>query len=345
VKSRSVNYIKILGGGSNMKKRIWLMSVVVVLCFLFLADPGQGAPIRLKLGTVSPPASIDTIASKKMEELVDERSTGRLKIDVFPGTLGTGQTQLEGVMMGTLDLFVGAADFNSSFEKDYNILSVPFVFRDQKHLQTFFNSPLNAEIKERLRKNRGIWIMTENWNSTPRILLSKKPINSPEDLRGIKMRVPESEIYLKSWKALGTYPTQVPWGEAYLALMQGVVDAMDAPYGAALPMKFYEAAPNISLTNHVMFAVSVSMNHKKFLSLPKDLQDILLGAVRDAGDYFTKIDLDKYDKDRKIMESKGTKFIVVEQEPFRQIMKPLYKELEDQGKWSKGLYQKIQDLK
>ena len=159
------------------------------------------------------------------------------------------------------------------------------------------------------------------------------------------MRVPEIEMYLRGWKALGTQPTQVPWGEAYLALMQGVVDAMESPFGAILPMKFYEAAPNISMTNHLICTNSVSMNHKKFLSLPKDLQDILLGAAKEAGDYFTKLDLDNFEKDKKTMEMKGAKFITVDREPFREKIRPLYRELEDQGKWSKGLYQKIQDLK
>ena len=110
-------------------------------------------------------------------------------------------------------------------------------------------------------------------------------------------------------------------------------------------MKFYEPAPNISLTNHLLTAASVSINDKKFMSLPKDLQDILVGAAKEAGDYFSKLGTDSYDKDKKEMESKGAKFIVVDQKLFQEKMKPLIIEMEEQGKWSKGLYQKIQDIK
>ena len=115
--------------------------------------------------------------------------------------------------MGTQDMFQDAAEWMSQFEKDYNILAMAFAFRDQNHLQAFFNSPLNVEIKERLRKDRGIRIIAENWNRAPRDLVSKKPVNSPADLQGIKMRVPKIEMYLLVWKAMGTQPTQVAWGE------------------------------------------------------------------------------------------------------------------------------------
>jgi TRAP-type C4-dicarboxylate transport system substrate-binding protein len=144
---------------------------------------------------------------------------------------------------------------------------------------------------------------------------------------------------------MGTQPTQVAWGETYLALMQGVVDAMEGPFDTLLPMKFYEAAPNISMTNHLLSASSVSINDRKFMSLPKDLQDILVASAREAGDLFSQLGVEAMSKDRKEMESKGTKFINVDRKPFMEKVAPLVIEMEGQGKWSPGLYQKIQALK
>jgi TRAP-type C4-dicarboxylate transport system substrate-binding protein len=123
------------------------------------------------------------------------------------------------------------------------------------------------------------------------------------------------------------------------------VDALEGPFDTLLGMKFYESAPNISLTNHLLNASSICINDKKFTSLPKDLQDILVAAAKEAGDYFSKLGIDGYDKDKKEMESKGAKFIVVDQKLFQEKVKSLIVEMEDQGKWSKGLYQKIQDIK
>jgi len=331
-----------------MKTRIACPKIIGLFAafLIFLAGSAQAAPIVLRLGNIEAPNNPATIACERMAKLADERSQGRLKIEVFPSSqLGNAITQIEGVMMGSQDMFQGAAEWMGQFEKEYNILALAFAFRDQKHLQAFLNSPINTAIKERLRKDRGLRIISENWDRTPRVLLAKKPVYSPKELQGIKMRVPEIEMYLKVWKALGTQPTQVAWGETYLALMQGVVDAMEGPFDTLLGMKFYEPAPNISLTNHLLTAASVSINDKKFAGLPKDLQDVLVGAAKDAGDYFSKMGIDSYDKDKKEMESKGAKFIAVDQKLFQEKIRPLITEMEDQGKWSKGLYQKIQEIK
>ena len=330
-----------------MSRKIWVIGMVLMLSLAIPATSAlQAAPIVLKLGNIQSPTSSASIACERMAKLAAERSNGRLKIELFPASqLGNAITQLEGVMMGTQDMFQDAAEWMSQFEKDYNILAMAFAFRDYKHLQAFFNSPLNTEIRERLRKDRGLRVIAENWNRAPRVLLAKKPVYSPKDLQGVKMRVPEIEMYLKVWKAMGTQPTQVAWGETYLALMQGVVDAMEGPFDTLLPMKFYEAAPNISMTNHLLSASSVSINDQKFMSLSKDLQEILVSSAKEAGDLFSQLGVEAMDKDRKEMESKGTKFINVDRKPFMEKAAPLVKEMEDQGKWSKGLYQKIQALR
>jgi len=329
-----------------MKRRLGPISVLALLVFCTPLGVSAADNFVLKLGNIQAPTQSASLACERMAKLVAERSNGRLKIEFFPASqLGNAITQIEGVMMGSQDMFQDAAEWMSQFEKDYNILAMAFAFRDQKHLQAFFNSPLNADIRERLRKDRGIRIIAENWNRAPRELVSKKPVNNPGELQGIKMRVPEIEMYLLVWKTMGTQPTQVAWGETYLALMQGLVDAMEGPFDTLLSMKFFEAAPNISMTNHLISASSVCINDAKFNKLPKDLQDILVASAREAGDYFTQLGIESMTKDRKEMESKGAKFIEVDRKPFQDKVAPLVKELEDKGKWSKGLYLKIQDLK
>jgi len=124
-----------------------------------------------------------------------------------------------------------------------------------------------------------------------------------------------------------------------------VVDAMEGPFDTLLGMKFYEPAPYISLTNHLLTASSVCINDQKFMSLPKDLQNILVKATQEAGDYFSQLGVNGYDRDKKEMESKGAKFLTVDRRPFQEKVQPLIGGMEEQGKWSKGLYQKIQDLK
>jgi tripartite ATP-independent transporter DctP family solute receptor len=329
-----------------MNRRLRFIGILALVVMFSAPAVFAADTVVLKLGNIQAPGQSASLACERMAKLALERSNGRLKIEFFPASqLGNAITQIEGVMMGTQDMFQDAAEWMSQFEKDYHILAMAFAFRDQNHLQAFFNSPLNTEIKERLRKDRGIRIIAENWNRAPRVLVSKKPVHNPGELQGIKMRVPEIEMYLLVWKAMGTQPTQVAWGETYLALMQGLVDAMEGPFDTLLSMKFFEAAPNISMTTHLISASSVSINDAKFSKMPKDLQDILVGAAREAGDYFTQLGIESMTKDRKEMESKGAKFITVDLKPFQDKVAPLAKDLEDKGKWSKGLYGKIQELK
>jgi tripartite ATP-independent transporter DctP family solute receptor len=327
-------------------KNLAIILSIFMLFILNLISPVQAAPVVLKMGTLEPPANPISMAGERLGKLVNEKSKGSLRIEVFPASqLGNFTTQIEGVMMGSQDIFLGAPENLGQFEKDYNILSLAFVFRDQNHIQAFFRSPLHAAMAEKLRKNRGIRFTAERWNRTPRVLLAKKPVFSPDDLKDIKMRVPEITMYLEVWKALGTRTTQVPWGEVYLALKQGVVDAMEGPFDTLLGMKFYEAAPYITLTNHVICAAGLYINDKKFLNMPKELQTILMDSIRNAGDYFTKLCFDNYDRDMNEMLSRGAKFITVDRTPFKEKMKPLIVEMEEKGMWRKGLYQAVQDIK
>ena len=177
-----------------MKRRLWILGIGVTLSVvsLFLIHAVQAAPVVLKLGTIEAPTNPFSVSCGRMVKLVEERSGGRLKIEFFPASqLGNAITQIEGVMMGTQDMFATAAEWMAQFEKDYNILALAFAFRDQNHLQTFFKSALNTAIKEKLRKDRGIRIIAENWERPARVLLSKKPVYSPKDLRESKCGCPK----------------------------------------------------------------------------------------------------------------------------------------------------------
>lgn len=209
----------------------------------------------------------------------------------------------------------------------------------------FLRSPINGEIKEKYRQEFGVRVIAENWNRTPRVLLSTKPVFRLSDLSGIKMRVPEIEMYLRVWQALGTKPTQVAWGETYLALQQGIADAMEGPFDTLYGMKFYEVAPYITLTNHLLTACFVVINDDAFQSLEPDLQRILVEAVQEAGDYFTSLNLDTYEQDMQKMISEGAIFININMAPFRKVARELAVKLEAEGKLTAGLFDAIQELR
>lgn len=177
------------------------------------------------------------------------------------------------------------------------------------------------------------------------MLVSKKPVKTPADIANIKMRVPEIETYLKVWKGLGTSPTRVAWAEVYLALKTGTVDAAEGPLDQMYATKFYEAAPYITLTNHLQQAFTIAINDDVYASLPNDLQKILADASVEAGEYFQKLIRDEFEVNRSKMVAEGAVISEVDTVPFQKLLEPVIKESEETGFWSKGLYQKVQDIK
>ena len=188
-------------------------------------------------------------------------------------------------------------------------------------------------------------ILAANWISMPRVLVSKKPVSTPKDIAGIKMRVPEIETYQKVWKGLGTNPTRVAWAEVFLALKLGTVDAAEGPLDQMYATKFYEAAPNITLTNHLQQAFTIGVNMAKFNSLSKANQDIIQAAAIESGDYFQKLVNEKFAAERPKMIAGGATISNVDVRPFQQMLAPVIADAEATGFWSKGLYQRVQDLK
>jgi TRAP-type C4-dicarboxylate transport system substrate-binding protein len=159
------------------------------------------------------------------------------------------------------------------------------------------------------------------------------------------MRVPEIETYQKVWKGLGTNPTRVAWAEVFLALKLGTVDAAEGPLDQMYATKFYEAAPNITLTNHLQQAFTIGVNMAKFNSLSKANQDIIQAAAVESGDYFQKLVNEKFAAERPKMIAGGATISNVDVRPFQQMLAPVIADAEATGFWSKGLYQRVQDLK
>ncbi|RLA91795.1 MAG: TRAP transporter substrate-binding protein DctP, partial [Deltaproteobacteria bacterium] len=219
--------------------------------------------------------------------------------------------------------------------------SMPFLFKDVSAVKRFQKSSIYKNMKERMIKERGVRIIADNWYRLPKVLVTKRPIRSLNDLKGLKMRMPSLKTYFETWKALGAKPTVIPWAEAYLALKKGVVDGMDSPLGSIYGMKFYQAAHYITMTNHLVAPFNILVNEKSYQKLPKSYQKILLEAGKEAGDYYSKLVVDSFKVDKVKMEKAGVKFIEIDTTPFAQEAAKVAERFEAEGMWEKGLFKKI----
>ena len=296
-----------------------------------------------KLAGVHAVTTPETKGLEYFAKLVEEKSDGNFTIEVYPaGQLGKDAVALvENLMMGSIDMFGNVMDWNQHLVKDFGILAMPFVFENVDSVKKFQQSNVYENMSERMIEEKGVRIVADNWYRLPKVLLAKERITSLEDLEGLNMRMPSLKTYFETWKALGAKPTVIPWAEAFLSLKKGVVEGLDSPLGSIYGMKFYQAAPNVMMTYHLVAPMNVLVNEEKFQSLPKEYQDILMESGREAGDYYTDLVVSMFEEDMKKMESEGTKFWEIDTTEFISEAAKVAEKFESEGMWSQGLFKKI----
>lgn len=327
----------------GIKRFAGIASILAILPML-QATPASAAK-ELRLGGVHSPTSFETRGLMRFAELVASKSGGTLKVNVFPaGQLGDAVSMIENVMMGATDMFANVADWNQNVVKDYGIMAMPFAFRDQAHMKTFLASDIYAAMKKDMIEKKKLRVLADNWYRVPRVLVTKFPVTSLRDLDGRKFRLANIKAYVETWKALGMKPTVLPWAESYLALKTGVVDGMDSPFSSIYPEKFYQAAPYITMTNHSIAPFNILISETVFQKLTADQQKWLIEAGREAGDFYTKSIQDEVKSLTAKMVAEGAKISEIDVREFVDKARPVATQLEKDGDWTSGLFDKVSKL-
>jgi tripartite ATP-independent transporter DctP family solute receptor len=269
-------------------KKVLLMSLTALILVLGMSSASLAKDIVLKLGHIFTPTSAIAECTQMVADLVDKRTNGSLKIEIFPGgQLGAQLDEVEGVKMGTQDITIlGAID---RFAPNFTMFNLPFMYRDMDHCYDVLTGPLGKKyILDDLVRRHGIYVPGFFYFGVRMLTTdAKHPVTKPEDVKGIKLRTPDMKAWIKSWQSIGANVTAFPWGELYMALKQGVVEAQENPLPAIRDMKFYEVQKNIILTKHIYDYTFILMNNKKWNSLDKNQQDILVQALK-AGLYYSR---------------------------------------------------------
>ena len=326
-----------------MKNGIFMtILIVTVLCVAPVVSLAQ--EYELNLGILSAAGGLEDLATQRIAEVAAEKSNGRLKINVFPAAqLGNFISQMESVAMGTQAIVWGDLGWLGNFVKDYQIQIMPYTFRSQAHLDKFMDSELGLAIEKQLEE-KGYLLLSKHAYQLPKVVVSTKPIFSPKDVEGIKMRLPEWPIAMKAWEALKTNVTIITWGEAYLALAQGVADGLECGFEFIYPAKFHEVAKYITRTNHLFGCRGAIIGKATYENLPEDLQKTLVEACLVGEKYYNElVEQARVEHTEKILKS-GAVIIEVDTEPFKEMVLPIVADLEEEGFWRKGLFDDIQKL-
>lgn len=319
---------------------------LAIAAALALSSAGAARAADLRLGGVHAPNSFETRALERFSELAAEKSGGTLKIDVYPaGQLGDERTMIDMINTGAIDMFANVADWNQHLMQDFAILSMPFVFEDLEHLKSFQTSATYQRMVDQLREEKGVRVVADNWYRPPRVLLTSKPVGSIDDINGLKLRMPDIESFVKTWSAFGAKPTIIPFAEAFLSIKTGVVDGMEAPLSSIYAQKFYQVAPNITMTNHGIAPFNVLMSEQSYQHLDEAEQKALVAAAEEAGDFYVAEIEAEFAPQREKMIAEGANFKEVDLVPFADKAHVIAEEFESRGVWSTGLFAEIQTLK
>ena len=331
-----------------MKKYVFYLVLAIIVTGLVLSGcqrgRGDGRTV-LRIGTIFPPEDHATVALNQMARNVYERSGGTLELTVFPaGQLGSGTAQMEMVRMGTLDMLLDATAMQGIFSNDRQMENMFFAFRDAAHYTAWRTSEANRQIEEDLLRQTGVRVLTNNWYRGPRSFISRVPFDA-QNIDRMIIRVPDVRAFFESVIAMGASPTQLAWGEVYLGLMQGVVDAAEGPLDMIYSMRFFEAASYIILTEHVRDSLVVYINNRVWDRLSPEHQKILVEAAYESGVWYSAQVIAATEAVLEDFRRVGTTITSIDTGPLRERIARRVQEIEAEGTmWRRGLHQELQNL-
>lgn len=252
-----------------------LTGVALTLLGLSVGDAGAQAPITVRLGLSATPGSLIYITAEEYAKRANEALKGKAEVKVFPSSqLGTDEQMLKGIRAGTLEMFVPST-IMSTVEPKYGVFEMPYLLKDWNHVRRVAANP---EIKRQLFEPlpaKGIRALAYWENGFRHITNNVRPIVKPEDLKGIKLRVPSGIWRVKMFKAYGANPTPLAFAEVYSALQSGVMDGQENPFAQIWSARFHEVQKYLSLTGHVYSPAYPVVGEKWWQSIPADVRATL----------------------------------------------------------------------
>jgi tripartite ATP-independent transporter DctP family solute receptor len=305
---------------------------LVGLALVLALGPGPaaaGEKIVIKFPTVhGDPKSLFNQGGNKIGEYLMNKFPGRIEFQLYPASqLGNEREILEGLRIGTIEMTTsGVAGLADPI---YDIIDMPFLFRDRNHVYTVLDGPIGKEVLEK-NKDQRLVALGFFENGYRHITNNKRPINSPADLRGLKQRVVEHKIYLATMKALGANAVPIPYGELYTSLKTGVVDGQDNPLINIWTAKFFEVQKYLTLSAHVYSNNVVFASRTFWDKLPPDIQQGVREAVQEAAVHVRKESI-KADKElvAKLQQSGMAVNDIKNREPFVEATKVVYEQFAD----------------
>lgn len=305
-------------------KKLYSAAMAVMSLFAFSAVGFSAGEIKLQLG--HPEAEdnqhgIHQVIAKEFADRVAKYSNGRIKVEIYGNSqLGAERDLLEGMQMGTVDMASTANLIVGNFMPQYGVFDLPYMFKDATQAYKVLDSNYIAKLNEKFAQEKGIRILSFGSGGF-RQIVSTKPVNSVNDIKGLKIRVPENDIYLGTFKALGANPTVMAWSELFTGLQQKTVEAFEIVAPVIYTSHFYEVCKYVGISNHFFSPDPFMISETRWKNLSAEDKEIVSRAAKEAAKVEREM-VESYQSNVfSMLKDKGMTVVKLDVAPFQNMTK------------------------
>ncbi len=319
-----------------MKKFNRLIAIVITLTLVFsLTACGKQAasdtstePSKttvIKLGMTINEQDSFYLCAKKFSDLVKEKTNGAYDIQLFPNSaLGDERTMLESMQMGTLDAGIITSGPFINFVPEFGVFDMPFLFPDNAAAYKVLDGEIGKEILKKLEAKdlKGLAYAERGFRN---LTNSVRAVKTAADVKGLKVRVMQNEVYIAAFEAMGVNSVPMAWTEALTALQQGTIQGQENPVNVIHAYKMWDSQKHVTMTRHAYAAAVITFGLKKFNSLPADIQKIFSESAQEAAEYERAWVAENETKQMAELEANGMSIVKdPDLDSFKAAVKPVY---------------------
>jgi tripartite ATP-independent transporter DctP family solute receptor len=325
--------------------KLWVVfGIAFTTSALWPAAAGAQQPVTIRLGHVGFPGSLFDLTGQKFAQDVNQALKGRVEVRVFHSSqLGSDEQMIKGIRVSAPEMQIPSTVM-STVDQRFGVFEMPYLIVSRAHIKKAAES---REVQKALFEplpSRGIRVLGVWENGFRHITNNVRPIVRPEDLKGIKLRVPGGVWRVKMFQAYGANPSPMPFSEVYSALQSGVMDAQENPFSQIFSAKFHEVQKFLSLTGHVYTPAFLIVSEDFWKKLPKDVQDTIARIALETGD-FARSEGDRLDRELESKLAPPMKSNQPDKEAFIKASAAVYEEFGKQISGGADLIKTIQALR
>lgn len=270
-----------------MRRKITVWNFISMLMLLGLLKPASGGEIiHIRYATANPPGSAHVVFAEKFKERVERYSKGKLNIELhFDGKLGSEQDNVMDVSAGSIHMCTASVNNVVPFAPVLGFTTLPYIFPKMEQARKLFVHPVMDEINQEMEKTANIRALSWIILGYRAIHNTKKRIRSPDDLKGLKIRVPETALMVDIYRAWGIEPIPLAWTQMYDALKSGLVHGGDNPPNVIKSSRFYTVEKHLTMLHYNLSIAPLLVNPDFFQLLSRNEQDIIKKSAREASEY------------------------------------------------------------